>query len=103
MRKRRSNPLQVKIKPVALPRVRSRVKYLEGLLQAIEAGEMRDGWEIEVEWRNPETKVGRSAEWQSDELINALESSSDGFRGVVYRTVARELEREKLKPKRKTR
>lgn len=90
-KRKRKNPLQVRIQLVNKP-VRMKPKtYLRTLLQAISTGEMPDGLEVELHWRNPATRQGRTKNWQSDEFTNAISESSAGFAGVVRRSIERKL------------
>lgn len=88
MRKRRRNPLQVRVNAIRLPKRLKRSTYLKRLLDAISSGEdLPRGWQVEIEWRNPATKNGKTKHWQADDFVDALANSSAGFRNVTARAI----------------
>jgi hypothetical protein len=88
---KRKNPLQIRIKRLVIPKGVKPSEYFDTLLRAVETKHLPDGWSIELGWRNPETKKGRSRDWQSGEFAEVLRSSASrgGFATVVYRTIRR--------------
>jgi hypothetical protein len=85
----RKNPLQTKIRARSLPRGVTPDIYRRTLI-AVARGEreMPDGWEVDISWRNPATKKGRSRHWQTDEFSSAIENSNSGFSTAVQFSLA---------------
>lgn len=84
----RFNPLQIKIDVVSLPRRVKPETFHKRLLAAIDSGEdLPRGWNVQISWRNPATKNGRTKNWQTDEFTDALSNSSAGFRNVAKRAI----------------
>ncbi len=90
-RKRKQPRLDLRIQAIAKPRRMSPEQYLKALKKATVTGELPRGLEVELHWRNPDTMSGRSKNWQSDDFLGALESSTDGFRAIVRAMIERRL------------
>lgn len=87
----RSNPLELEIKNVSIPVGVTFRQYVDGLKGAIRSGRLPSGWKVDIAWRNPETKNGRSKNWQQGEWGEVLEASSQGF-ATALRNVLKEAE-----------
>ena len=99
--RRRKNPLQLKIRPVSIPRGIATQEFLEVLHGAVRGGDLPDDWEVEISWRNPATKKGRSAHWQTNDFAQAISESSSGFATAVEHAIESKMEPGPARPKRK--
>jgi len=90
-RKRKPKILQVRIQALSVPARMKPKAYLRALLRAINTGELPEGVEVELHWRNPATKHGKTKNWRSDEFTDAIAESSPGFAGVVRRSIQKRL------------
>jgi len=76
--------------------------YVLTLIEAAENEHLPSKWDIELRWRNPDTKRGRTQEWQSGEMLEVLNDSASGwgpgFATVVVRVLLRELARIRREP-----
>lgn len=89
-----NNPLQIRIEAVSIPARMSPQSYLKHLLNYVRHGvEFPRGMEVNLHWRNPETKQGRTKNWQEDEFQDAFIDCSEGFRGMVEGAILRQLRR----------
>lgn len=89
-----NNPLQIRIQAVSLPKRTSPRAYLQRLLRFVERGEpLPSLWEVRLHWRNPNTRAGRTRNWQEDDFMNAIENSRSGFVGIVRDSLVRQLRR----------
>jgi hypothetical protein len=43
---------------------------------------------VELSWRNPTTKKGRSKDWQTGEFGDVISDSREGFATVVQRAIS---------------
>jgi hypothetical protein len=84
---RRSNPLQINVHKVALPPGVTASEYFAGLKKAVKTKTLPDGWEVDIEWRNPATKQGATRNWQSGEWGDVLRNSRAGFATVLNRII----------------
>lgn len=91
--KKRSNPLQVRIQARSVPKGMSPKQYLRALLRATSGAELPRGVEVELHWRNPKTKNGKTKIWRHEEFEDAIAGSSLGFVNVVRRAIMRRLGR----------
>lgn len=67
--KRRVNPLQLRVRAVSLPKRLKPVTYLKTLIHSLDTGEpLPSSWDVEIHWRNPKTRSGRTRHWQNDEF-----------------------------------
>ena len=82
---RKNNKLQVKVKRVELPAGTTTAEYLKGLLRGMKTGELPEGWDVRLAWRNPDTKKGRSKNWQEGDFNQVIRESRSGFATVVRR------------------
>lgn len=88
------NPLEIRIEAISVPRRMTPEKYLKALLKTTRTGaDLPRGLEVEIHWRNPNTKKGNTKHWRSDEFQDALSESTPGFRGVVYESILKQLRR----------
>lgn len=92
-RKRRSNPLQISIRKVSLPEGVTAPEYIAKLRKALRTKELPDGWEVDIAWRNPNTKKGRTKDWQQGSWGEVLQASRSGFATVVAKTLDTARER----------
>lgn len=84
------NPLQLKLRARSLPRGVTPRKYFGALLNHIKYGAaLPESWEVEVGWRNPKTRAGRTKRWQYDDFENAVADSREGFNALLYDAIAR--------------
>jgi hypothetical protein len=67
-------------------------------LESIGSGSLPEDWEIDLSWRNPETKKGRSANWQEGEFMEVVQSSSKGFTTVLKRILRQSLAKARREP-----
>jgi len=98
-RKPRRNPLQIRVRRIRVPKELSATAYLDGLMDAVRTRHLPVGWHVEIGWRNPAVKKGKSRDWRYREFTDTLRRSRGGFATVVYRVLRRaraRLEREVL-------
>ena len=76
----------------------TRAKYLTGLKRAVRTGVMPEDWEVNLSWRNPDTKKGRTKEWQTGDFETVLAESNDGFRKAVMNILLKQGGEEPLTP-----
>lgn len=89
------NPLEIRIEAISVPRRMTPEKYLKALLKTAKTGApLPRGLEVDIHWRNPKTKKGKTKHWREDDFQEALLESSAGFRGVVYQSILRQLRRD---------
>ena len=90
----KNNPLQIRIRAVSLPKGVTPEKYHERLLAVIHEGAaLPRGWNVEIHWRNPSTKVGATKQWRSDDFESAIDESRSGFVAAVSVALSRRLRR----------
>jgi len=86
------NPLNLRIRAVTVPKNMTPDKFLRSLLAVIDDGaDMPRGVEVELHWRNPATKHGKSRNWDSGEFIEVITDSSPGFQTAVRRMIFKKL------------
>ncbi len=90
-RKRRNAPLDLRIRALRVPRTMSPDTYLRSLLRGMESGDLPRGLDVELYWRNPETRSGRSKNWQSGAFLDVVADSSEGFSTLLRRVLQRRL------------
>jgi hypothetical protein len=56
-----------------------------------EARPLPERWQVELHWRNPATKRGRSADWQYGEFTEVLNDSGASFAGFVLQMIEKRL------------
>lgn len=77
---------------VSLPRRVKPEAYLRALIRSVDTGEsLPRGWEVQIHWRNPATRSGRTRYWQDDEFAGAVADSSAGFNTLLRRMLVRRL------------
>lgn len=81
--------IEVNISKISIPEGTTRKQYFQTLKRGLSDGELPDGWEIDIAWRNPDTKVGRSKDWQQGDWQSVLEASTEGFKQVVKNVIKR--------------
>ena len=87
-----NNPLQIRLKARSLPRNLSPKRYYQRLIQAITEGrELPASWVVEIGWRNPGTKHGRTKRWQYDDFESAVADSREGFNMLLHDALLRRL------------
>lgn len=93
-RDNRNNPLQIKVKPVTLPKNVTQKRYFQVLLKAIDSGsDLPRGWQVDIHWRNPKTRMGATKRWRSDNFADAIADSREGFVSIVRSEIAFRLRR----------
>ena len=93
--RRKPRPLNLKVHVVNLPEGTTKGEYLSALAEAVLTHELPDGYEVELSWKNPTTKKGRSREWQAGEFTEVLSdsaASSPGFAMAVSNAIAAQSE-----------
>lgn len=89
---RRSNPLQLRVEALSLPKNLKPVRFLQTLIRSLDTGEdLPASYDVAIHWRNPSTRSGRSRFWQDDEFSSAVADSSAGFRTLLRRVLVRQL------------
>lgn len=89
-----NNPLNIRVQAVSLPKKTSPKLYLQKLLRFIDNGEpLPRSWDVRLHWQNPETRAGRTKDWQEDYFQDAIENSRSGFVGIVRGSILRQLRR----------
>ncbi len=91
MPRKHQAPIEFRIKALSVPRGTDPKLYLRSLLTGIDSGELPRGVKVELFWRNPETKSGRSKNWQSDDFITAVSESNAGFASSLRAVIQRKL------------
>lgn len=92
MGKKRKNPLKIQVKPISLPRSVTPTRFFRGLIHALDTGQdLPRSWDVEISWRNPNTRSGRSRYWQTDDFNDAIADSSAGFSRLLRRMLVRRL------------
>jgi hypothetical protein len=81
--------LQIKIRRIETPAGLTGKKYIAGLKRAVRTGELPEGWAVDVAWRNPDTKVGVSKDWQEGDFESVLSESSSGFKTAMMNILNR--------------
>lgn len=89
--RRKNAKLQIRIQALHVPKGMAPGVYLRSLLRAMDTGALPRGVDVELHWRNPETRHGRSKEWQSDSFLGAIADSSAGFSMILRRMLQRRL------------
>ncbi len=90
--KYRKNPLQIRVEAISIPKRIKPLVYMRELIHAVDTGEdLPRGWSVDIHWRNPATRSGRTRHWQSDEFSGAVADSSAGFRTLLRRMLVRKL------------
>jgi len=80
----RKNPLQLSLRARSLPKGVTPRKYYARLLDHIRYGEpLPSSWDVEIGWRNPRTRAGRTRRWQFDNFEDAIADSREGFVSLV--------------------
>lgn len=93
-RKRKPNILQVRIEALSVPARMKPETYLKTLLNVLGGRqEMPENLDVELHWRNPNTRQGRTKQWQSGEYTEVLTDSSSGFSSVVRRAIEGQLKK----------
>lgn len=88
----RNNPLQLSLKARSLPKGVTPKKYFGRLLDHIRFGTpLPASWNVEVSWRNPGTKSGRTRRWQTDNFEDAVADSREGFNALLYDAIYRKF------------
>jgi hypothetical protein len=94
MAKQRRNPLEISIRALSLPKGVKPARFIRELIRASDTGEdLPRGWDVEIGWRNPATRSGRTRHWQFDEFSAAVADSSPGFNTLLRRILVRKLAR----------
>lgn len=89
-----NNPLQMKLRVNNLPKNVSAKRFHQRLIQHIVQGDpLPSSWDVEIGWRNPNTKHGRTKRWQYDDFENAIADSREGFVNLVHAVLVRRLRR----------
>ena len=87
-----NNPLQIKIRPVTLPKSVTPKRFFQTLLKAIDTGsDLPRGWEVDLHWRNPGTRHGLTKRWRSDAFVDAISDSREGFVWIVRSAIVARL------------
>lgn len=90
----KNNPLQVRMRARSLPKGTTPKKYLQRLIQHITEGRpLPESWDVEIGWRNPETKIGRTRKWRYDGFEDAISDSREGFVSLIQDVLVRRLRR----------
>lgn len=87
----RSKPrrLEINVSKISIPEGTTRRQYFQTLKRGLREKQLPEGFAIDIAWRNPETKKGRSKDWQQGEWGDVLGESSDGFRKLVTNVIKR--------------
>ena len=89
-----NNPLQIRLKARSLPRNLSPKRYYQRLLEHMSEGRpLPRSWEVDIGWRNPGTKHGRTKKWQYDNFEDAVSDSREGFNFLLRDAILRRLRR----------
>lgn len=91
MRRKRNARIDIRVQALSVPDTMLRDDYFRALLRGMATGTYPRGLEVELHWRNPETKHGRSREWQSGEFSEVVADSSEGFSTVLRSMLRRRL------------
>ncbi len=86
-KKRGPNILQIKIRKVELPPGTTARQYYAGLKKALRGGDLPEGWNVDLAWRNPHTIKGRTKDWQETDFSTAIRESRKGFATVVGKII----------------
>lgn len=88
----KNNPLQIRLRAGSLPKNVSPRRYYQRLIQHIQEGrELPESWDVQIGWRNPNTKFGRTKNWQWDSFEDAIADSREGFVSLVHGALVRQL------------
>jgi hypothetical protein len=104
--RKRSRPRELQVKVhLAIPKqigTEAAKVLLERNLASGYYGKAED-WGVDIEWKNPNTKVGRSREWQRGDWTTVLQDSSGspGFAMAVRNALRAARGKAPLKPKAK--
>jgi len=81
------NRLELKVE-VSGPAGSSQQERVEAALRYVRHGSLPAGFSFDaIHWRNPDTKSGRSRNWQDGEPGNVLKNSTGGFRNALERSL----------------
>lgn len=105
MPRKRNARLEIRVQLLKKPRSMDPDSYLRAILRGVDTGTLPRGLDVELHWRNPETRSGRSRQWQSGPFSEVIQDSSQGFGTVLRRMIQRRMytnvPRFTVKPKRK--
>lgn len=88
------NPLQLKLRARSLPKRVTPRQYFARLMEHIRFGTpLPESWDVEVGWRNPGTRAGRTKRWQFDNFEDAVSDSREGFNALLYDAIERHFRR----------
>lgn len=85
-KRNRPRRIQLSIKRLQIPAGVSNEESIKVMQRSLKSGDpLPEDWDVEISWRNPNTKVGRSKDWQSGEWSEVLQDSSGspGFSRAV--------------------
>ena len=89
-----NNPLQIRLRVKSLPKYVTPRKLYQRLMKAIQEGsDIPPSWDVEVWWRNPNTRHGLSRKWRSDDFVSAVADSNAGFNALLHDALARRIRR----------
>jgi len=83
--------LKINVNPVSVPADFSHAEFLEVLDRAVDTQRLPAGWEVDLEWRNPDTHSGRTRQWQSGEWGHVLRASTSGFSSALKAIIREEM------------
>jgi hypothetical protein len=88
-----NNPLQIRLRARSIPKI-SPKRFYQRLIQHMTQGRpLPDSWIVEIGWRNPATKYGRTRRWQYDDFESAVSDSRAGFNDLLHDALVRRLRR----------
>ena len=88
------NPLQIRLQTDSLPKSVTPKQYYRRLLEHIVKGTpLPSKWEVNLSWRNPNTLLGRTKDWQTDDFESAIADSRSGFVSIVHRELLKRYRR----------
>jgi hypothetical protein len=89
-----NNPLQLGVRVKSVPKYATPKRVYQRLIQHMTEGKpLPPNWDIEVRWRNPKTKHGKTKRWQSDDFESAVDNSREGFNALLHEGLVRKLRR----------
>jgi hypothetical protein len=88
-----NNPLQIRLRVKSLPKSVTPAKLYRRLIQHLQNPDISlpPLWDIEVWWRNPNTKHGLTRKWRSDDFESAVSGSREGFNMLLHDALVRRL------------
>ncbi len=92
MPRRRQDPIEFRIRAKRIPRGMKPRDYLESIYVATAGIDLPDNLKVELFWRNPETKNGRSRNWQSADFETAVSESNAGFSSALRAVIQRKID-----------